>query len=132
HYLHQSGKTLDEIIFLQKARKKLPSSSVINNNLALAFARIGVNDSASVYFSKARNDPRMEATADMNLLGLLAKNNYQFNLDSLFQLKNAPGDRVKSNAIGIANQQGKAVDVTPVWPKDSILNLFSASLVGNL
>src|SRR6185295_9723421 len=38
HYLHQSGKTLDEIIFLQKARKKLPSSSVINNNLALAFA----------------------------------------------------------------------------------------------
>lgn len=128
---HQSGKLLDEIIFLEQARKQLPKSSVIKNNLGLGFTRLGVNDSASYYFSEARKDPKMEATADMNLLGLIAKNNLKVNADSVYKLLHLQEDRVKSNALAIANQQGKLMEVTLELPKDSLLNLFSASLIGN-
>ena len=131
NFIYFSGKGLEEILFLQEAKRLLPESGVIKNNLALTFARLGVIDSAYIYFSKAREHNLTEASAEMNLLGLMAKNNLVVNADSIYQLLHSKQQRVKSNALAFANSQQKLIDVPIEFPKDSILNLFSAALIGN-
>ena len=130
NFIYFSGKGLEEILFLQEAKRLLPESGVIKNNLALTYARLGVIDSAFIYFSEAREISLTEASAEMNLLGLMAKNNMVINADSIYQLPHSQ-QRVKSNALASANSQQKFIDVPIEFPKDSILSLFSAAHIGN-
>ncbi len=126
-----SGNAYEDIQLLRKGKNLHPASGVIRNNLGLAFARVGVVDSAQYYFNAALNDRRSRNSAEMNLLGLLAKIKSPTNVDSIYQLLSSGPASVKSNAVALANREGKILDAPMALPKDSIFNLFSASLLTN-
>ena len=127
----KSARILEEILVLQEANRKLSGNRIIENNLGLTYARLGLIDSAYKYFSAAQKNTLTEATAEMNLLGLIAENNLRVNPDSITQLPYSKQLRVMCNALAIANRKGKLIDLPIELPKDSVLNLFSASLIGN-
>lgn len=126
-----SGYSLKEVLLLRRANRALPASGVIRNNLGLTYARLGLTDSAYVYFSAARENALTRASAEMNLLGLIAKSNARVRVDSVFELLDSEEERVMSNAYALANRMGKMIESTIELPEDSILNLFSASQIGN-
>ncbi len=126
-----SSNKLEEILVLQEDLSKLRSGGVIQNNLGLAYARLGVVDSAYRYFSRARKNNLTESSADMNLLGLLAEHNVAINPDSVYRQLESTQPRVASNAYAIANRRSIEIDIPIVLPRDSVLDLFSAALIGN-
>jgi len=125
------SNTLEQLMILQEANRLLPNSGVIKNDLGLAYSKLGMVDSAFLYFSRASKNKSVESSSQMNLLGLLAMNNVLVSLDSLNELVKSKDVQVKSNAFSIANHEGKVIDLPIQLPDDSILNLFSASLIGN-
>ena len=128
---HQAGRKLSEILALQESNRKLPDNSIIKNTLGLAYHHFGLVDSAYKYFSVAQKNSITEGTAAMNLLGLIAENDLPVNPDSIYQLPYAKQMRAMSNALAIANRRGKMIDLPIELPKDSVLNVFSAALIGN-
>ena len=128
---HQSGRRFNEILVLREANKKLPSNGIIKNNLGLTYAQVGLIDSAYKFLSAAQKKTLTKETAEMNLLGLIAENNLTVNPDSIDQLLQSQQLRIMGNALAIANRKGKLIDIPIEFPKDTILNLFSASLIGN-
>jgi tetratricopeptide (TPR) repeat protein len=126
-----AGENLKELLLLQEAAQKLPKSGVIKNNLGLAHARLGVLDSAYYYFSAARKDRLTQSSASMNLLGIIARNKISINLDSVYHDIASEPVKVKVNALAIANNQQKLIESGVEIPKDSILDLFSAAVIGN-
>ncbi len=126
-----SSSKLEEILVLQEAGQKLPASGVIKNNLGIAYARLGVLDSAHRYFSAARSKQITKSSAEMNMLGLVAEYNVTAHADSVDDQLNSLAPMVQSNAMAIANRRGKQIDIPFILPKDSTLNLFSAVWTGN-
>jgi hypothetical protein len=131
NYHYFAGENVSEILLLQGAATKLPKSGVIKNNLGLAHARLNVLDSAYHYFSSAQKDKLTQASASMNLLGIVAKNKLAIDLDSINQHMASQSPKVKVNALAIANNQQKLVESKVDIPRDSVLDLFSAALIGN-
>ena len=131
NFLYSYHKVMEEILCLQDAKQRLPESGVVRNNLALAYTNLGLNDSAYIYFSKARENALTRASAEMNLLGLIAKSKEVINVDSLFQTLPSSSTEIKSNALAVANRLQKLVEVPIEFPGDSILDLLSATVIGN-
>jgi hypothetical protein len=125
------GNSLEEIFKLQSARRQQPKSGVIRNNLGLVYERLGVTDSAYIYFSQTRSDPQTRASGEMNLLGWMAVNNFGVNPDSVYQLVQSEEPRVKGNALAFANRKGRMIETTLELPRDSILDIFIATQIGN-
>ncbi len=125
-----SGNAYEEIRLLRKGKNLHPASGVIRNNLGLAFARIGMADSAKFYFTEAAKDHRTRRSAEMNVLGLIVKADMPDYVDSVFQLESG-SPSVRSNAFALANRQGRTLSAKVKLPKDSILDIFSASLLAN-
>lgn len=126
-----SGNAYAEIQLLRRARRLFPTSGIIGNNLGLAFSRVGMTDSAAFYFNDALNDSRAAHSARLNQLALLAKSTQRVNMDSVHQVLAEGSAAVRSNALAIANHEGRLFAEVPVLPKDSLLDLFSASLLAN-
>lgn len=126
-----SGNSLDEVYALQRAHEELPTSGVIQNNLGLTYARLGILDSAYIYFSKATADDQSRSSAEMNLLGLMAVNNLNVNPDSVYRLIGTNQPRITGNALAFANRKGKLIQTSIDLPADSTLDLFSATQIGN-
>ncbi|CAN5296166.1 hypothetical protein BH09BAC3_BH09BAC3_18330 [soil metagenome] len=125
------SNNLEQLILLEEADKALPASGIIKNNLGLAYSKLGVEDRAFKYFLEASQTKEVEASAQMNLLGLLAIRNVTINPDSINDLTKSAETQIRSNALAIANHQGTIVEASIELPKDSLLDLFSASMIGN-
>ncbi len=123
-------RPVEQIASLQDAHRLLPDNSVIKNNLALAYMRVGLRDSAYVYFSQSRKDRRTQTSASMNLLGLIAESGAPINADSVYR-ESKSTNQIAGNALALANASGRFVDDVLELPKDSALNLFEATRIGN-
>ncbi len=132
NYYLINGRAYEEIQQLRQARKLHPSSGIIENNLGLAFARVGMPDSAIHHFAKARKDRQVELSAGMNLLAVLSKTKTFLDADSVYRDADENELALRSNALALANHQGKLVAAVFQLPSDSVFNLFTASLVSNL
>lgn len=122
---------LEEIFILQDALKKNPSSGILNNNLGVAYSRLGLVDSAKRYLLKAGTDSKTRESADMNLVALMAVRSVDQAPDSLLTMLNDQSPAVMANVLAMANQQGRRVNLKAWLPKDSTLNLFTATMMGN-
>ncbi len=125
-----SGKPLQEIALLQDANKLLPESGAIENNLGLAYARLGLLDSAYRFLMLAKNHNDTRQSAEMNLLGLFAEKNLKVNADSAYRATRA-GEKAQGNAWALANARGQYIEDEIPLPADSALNLFDATRIGN-
>ena len=125
-----SGKPLQEIALLQDANKLLPKSGAIENNIGLAYARLGLLDSAHRFLVLAKNHKETRQAAEMNLLGLFAEKNLNMNADSAYRATRAD-DKAQGNAWALANARGKFIEDEISLPADSALNLFDATRIGN-
>lgn len=126
-----TGNSLDEVYALQRSRSALPASGVIKNNLGLAHSRLGMVDSAYIYFSQAIADPQARASAELNLLGLMAANNLDANPDSVYRLIQPLKSRVAGNALAFANRKGRMIETSLEIPSDSVLDVYAATHIGN-
>lgn len=127
----REGLWLDALLALKEAKIKFPDSGPINNSLGLLFARLSVLDSALYFLQEAMDDSRTQNMAKTNFIGVAAKSHLPVNVDSLFKLISSDNAGVKSNALAFANRQGTRLKMDIDLDKDSVLNLFSASLINN-
>lgn len=127
----QEGNAYAEVKLLRAAKRRFPSSGVIQNNLGLALARVHMNDSAAYYFSRSQRDRRTRNSATLNLLGLLAKTSKTWDADSIQRAVADGPASVRSNALAITNRQGNLASMRVELPMDSTFDLFSATLVAN-
>ncbi|HWA34362.1 MAG TPA: hypothetical protein VG737_09550 [Cyclobacteriaceae bacterium] len=125
-----SARALDEVAALQEAHRHLPKDGVIENNLALAYLKIGLRDSCYVYLSRARHKSLTENSASMNMLGLIAESNVSVNLDSVYQASKKTA-HTAGNAFALANARHHFIDEAILLPQDSALDLFGATRIGN-
>lgn len=131
HLYLQSGNAYEDVRLLRRGKGLFPNSGVIRNNLGLAYTRIGMTDSAYRYLEAAQRDSRTKTSAALNLLGLITKHNLTNDPDSIYKHHTSDAAAVRSNAIAMANRQGKVLDIHLLLPKDSLLDLFTASLIAN-
>ncbi len=122
---------LEEIFILQDALRKNPSSGILNNNLGVAYTRLGLADSAQRYLLKARKDHKTQESADLNLVAMMAVRSSAEAPDSLSALLDDQSPAVLANLLAMANQQGRRTNLKAWLPKDSTLNLFIATMMGN-
>jgi hypothetical protein len=122
---------LEEIFILQEALKKNPSSGILNNNLGVAYSRLGITDSAKRYLLRARKHSSTHESADLNFVALMAVRGANQSPDSLLQLLDEQSASVIGNVLAMANQQGRQIAVNAPLPKDSSVNLFAATMMGN-
>ena len=127
----REGRWLDALLALKEAKGKFPESGPINNSLGLVYARLMLLDSAFHFLQKAMDDPRTQHAAKANFIGIAAKSDLPVPIDSLFRLISSDNAGVKSNALAFANKQGSRLTMTLDPERDSVLNLFSASLINN-
>lgn len=116
---------------LQEARKEFPKSGIINTNLGYAFLKLNHADSAFIFFDKARSDDASTLSSDINVTGLLAQTRVSVNVDSVLQLYGTTSNAVLSNSVLIASQQNQPITTTFDPLKNSVLDLYSATLLNN-
>ncbi|HQQ96756.1 MAG TPA: hypothetical protein PLX35_05805 [Cyclobacteriaceae bacterium] len=122
---------LEEIFILQDALRKNPGSGILNNNLGVAYSRLGLADSAQRYLLKAGRESTTKESADLNLVALMAVQSVNQAPDSLITILNDQSPAVLANLLAMANQQGRRTNLNVWLPKDSTLNLFTATMMGN-
>jgi hypothetical protein len=69
--------------------------------------------------------------SETNFIGVAAKNNLAVNADSLYTLMASENKGIRSNALAFANIQGTKLNLNIDIQSDTLLNLFSASLINN-
>jgi hypothetical protein len=126
-----AGNSLEEVVELQDAHQLLPKSGIIKNNLGLSYSKLGMIDSAYRLFSDASRNNLTKASAEMNLIGVMAINDAKVDPDSVYKMVRNDHSIVKSNVLAIANHQDRLMEIPVEFPKDSVLNLFSATFIGN-
>ena len=127
----RNNQWIEARLVLSEARKTFPESGVINNTLGLTFSKINLVDSSLLFLQRAISKPSTAQSADANFIGVAAKNKLTVNADSLYQLINSKNPGTKSNALAFANLQGTKIDMSIDLFSDTVLNLFSASLINN-
>ena len=115
---------------LQEARKLFPESGIISTNLGSVFLKLGQADTAFLFFDRAQNDGRSKLSSDINITGFLAQTGVPGNVDSLLQ-RYGSASAVLSNLVVLAAQQGQSVKTAVNPLKDSVLNLYTATLLNN-
>lgn len=116
---------------LDQAHNEFPGSGTINTNLGYAFLKLNKPDSAFIFFDQAQHDATSKVSSEINISGLLAQVGARINADSLLQVYGTSSDAVVSNTILIAAQNHQPLNtrINPV--KDSVLTLYSATLLNN-
>lgn len=116
---------------LQDGLNVFPTSGVISTNLGYTFLKLNQPDSAFIYFDRARNHTQSKFSSEINITGLLAQTGVAVNVDSLLTQYGASSPAILSNLVVLATQQARLVNISTVPPKDSVLNLHSATLLNN-
>jgi hypothetical protein len=117
---YQTDGPFQALFLLNQAKKKFPSSGVINNALGVAFARLNVADSALLSFQLARSDKNFRAAAETNLLAASAKFNVNYPADSLLELVGSEKEGALANALALANMQHVPIENDFIVSTDTI------------
>ena len=122
---------INRYAYLKDVKKDFPNSGAANNALGLVHAALNQLDSAILFFNRARKDNATSATAEINLLATAIKQNIDFNVDSVFQNLSSTKPGPLANTFALANNEGAYLDQSISLPKDSLLDLFTSSLINN-
>ncbi len=125
-----STRPVEEIGALEDAHRVLPNNGMINNNLGLAYVKIGLRDSGYMYFSRSRKDGLTRESATMNMIGLIAETKLVIDGDSVYRASGSTS-HMTGNALALANARRELIDDALVLPTDSALDLFQATRIGN-
>lgn len=117
---YQTDGPFQALFLLNQAKKKFPTSGVINNALGVAFARLNVADSALLSFQLARSDKNFRVAAETNLLAASAKFNVNYPADSLLELVGAEKEGALANALALANMQRVPIENAFIASTDTI------------
>ena len=129
----------DALYSYQKGLDDFEQNPYLFNNLAVAYGKTALLDSALLYLSRAADYPETEEAAITNTLGLIAKNEslLRFSLDSLLletlQDKSYLPSLVNAFLLASKYQQGELVDEDLVWlnDNDSLLNSYEFAYLYN-
>lgn len=126
-----NGNPLATSLVLTDGLKKFPQSAILQNALALTYAKFNNKDSALYFFQRSRASGEIKDMAETNLLAASAKFSLSFPADSLLRLlkSNKPG--AKSNALALANGQQLLLNVNYQLPSDTVLTVREAVLLNN-
>lgn len=102
---YETDGAFQALFLLNQAKKKFPTSGVINNALGVAFSRLNVADSALLSFQIARSDKKIRIAAETNLLAASAKFHVNYPADSLLKLVGTEKEGALANALALANMQ---------------------------
>jgi len=117
---YQTDGPFQALFLLNQAKKKFPTSGVINNTLGVAFARLNVVDSALLSFQLARSDKNFRIAAETNLLAASAKFNVNYPADSLLELIGSEKEGALANALALANMQHVPIENEFINSADTI------------
>ncbi len=122
---------LEALLTLRESSKDFKNSGAIKNTLGLIYAKLDIVDSSLFHLEASRNFALSKNSAETNIIGLVARKNLPVNADSLYNLIGSTHPGVEANALALANMQGEAIQMQLPLPKDSILDLFSSTLLNN-
>ncbi|MFZ1806107.1 MAG: hypothetical protein WAU36_02740 [Cyclobacteriaceae bacterium] len=118
-------------LILNDGLQRFPESGPIKNALGVIYSKINLVDSSLYYLQSASDQRIIKNAADANFIGVAAKNNLPVNADSLFKLIASDNIGIRSNALAFANIQGTKIEMDIDLESDTLLNLFTASLINN-
>lgn len=124
-------QNLQALFVLQEAALQFPHSGAIQNAMGLAYAKLDLLDSAFYFLQQASDHSETTVMADANFLGLAARTQIAYEVDSILQLAQSNNPGIQSNALALANLQGQALDLNAPALSDTVLNLFTASRFSN-
>lgn len=127
----RDGQWLDAMLALREGNRKIIDSGPVQNSLGLVYSKLNLVDSALFFLQKAMDHKITRAAAQTNFVGVAAKNNLNVPADSLLKLLTSDNLGTKSNALAFANLQNTKIDLEIDLKSDTVLNLFSASLIIN-
>ncbi len=121
----------DAIRMYQRGINILRGSTILENNLGFAYAKVHNLDSAVHYLARAREHTFTKASAETNFLALAALELVPLKVDSTLNLFDASYNGVVGNAIALSTlqQQDFKTNVLPLREKK--LNLYSATVLNN-
>lgn len=122
---------LEALLTLHESSKDFLKSGAIKNTQGLIYAKLDLLDSALLSLEESRNFALSKNSAETNLIALVAQKNLPVNADSLYNLIGSTHAGVEANALALANLQGEKINMLLPLPKDSTLDLFSATLLNN-
>ena len=79
----EEGKFFDGLFTIQDGKNKFPNSDRLKINLGLLYDKAGEPDSAYLVFDAAQNRSITKKSAQVNILSLINKGNYVYDLDSI-------------------------------------------------
>jgi len=124
------GKFFDGLFTIRDGVNKFPNSDRAKINLGLLYDKANETDSAYLTFTAARNQSLTEKSANVNVLSLISKGDYVYEVDSIvnqYLVDNHTAMIANGLAIYNTNQQ--------YWDKsivtDTILNLVTGNVLYN-
>jgi hypothetical protein len=117
--------------YLKNIHKDFPRSGAANNALGLVYAKLNQPDSALYYFNLAKRDRLTSATAEINLLTTAIKQNIKLSADSIYQTLKSDDFGPLANVFALANNNKERLNHSINLGSDTVLNLFSSSLINN-
>ncbi|QOI97254.1 MAG: hypothetical protein HRU69_07025 [Flammeovirgaceae bacterium] len=123
-----AGSTFAAIPLYRSALQK-ENSPYIQNNLAVAYAKVHKLDSAVALFELARKNKATKQTAETNFLALIGQEFIPVNVDSVCKLfQRTPG--IESNALALATLQKQKVNFQQSL-RETQLSLLTATRLNN-
>ena len=118
---------------LQDGLKKFPNSTYLKNNLGLLYEQVGEKDSAFIFFHEVNEvDKKVSSNAGLNLLNLVAKGHYSYDIDSLIATYGSRNHLSSLNNIAVLyNIANKHDSIGNIDVADSILNLVTGYTLYN-
>lgn len=125
------GDVISAIKEYKRANDLLNGSSVIDNNLGFAYAKLHDLDSALLYLNRARSDSYTRTSAETNFFALAALELIPIKVDSVLNLFENDATPVIGNALALSTLQRQEIKsiINPLVNKK--LNLYTATLLNN-
>ncbi len=127
----ESDRLFDALFTLREGLDIFPENYQLHNNLGLIYNRTDILDSAYYFLNQARDIAPDNQAASGNVIGLLAKNVIDAEMDSVLQLYGNPEDPITLNNTLVWKNTGFEPYEYSYTPPDSILNFLESYLLYN-
>jgi hypothetical protein len=126
-----TGSYFDAIEAFRDARKRMPRSAALKNNLGYTFAKVHALDSASFYLNEARKSDLTKQSGEANFLAMAAAEYIPIKADSVLTLFGSENPVVEANAVALATLFRQPVNVKRDLLSGEPLGLYTATLLNN-
>ena len=126
----EEGKFFDGLFTIRDGLEEFPDNDRIQINLGLQYEKAAEVDSAFLIFNGARDKSLTEKSANVNIIALLNKGDYDLDVDSIiseYNVENHEAFRANVFALKTANHEHWPIDFAP----DSLLNLVTGNTLYN-